>query len=224
VILRKFSDYETLSREAANMVADQIRANPASVLGLAAGKTPIGTYNELVRLHRESRLDFSRVVFFNLDEYWGLPESDPQSFGWFLNHHLIRHIHLPSGNIHFLNGIAAESSCETFETAIREAGGIDLQILGIGRNGHIGFNEPDSPFDSRTRPVVLAHEGPPGTPRTAVTMGIATILDARRILLLAAGDKAGILRKALEGPVTETVPASVLQRHADVTVLHTCDL
>ena len=224
MIVRRLGDYDTLSREAARLIADQIRAKPTFVLGLAAGKTPIGTYKELVRLHLEEGLDVSGVVFFNLDEYEGLPESHPQGFAWFLHHHLIGQIGFFKKNPHFLTGIAAKASAITFEGAIREAGGIDLQILGIGRNGHIGFNEPGSSFESRTRVVTLAHEGPPGTPPTAVTMGIATILDSRRILLLAAGDKADILRKAIEGPMTEDLPASALQQHPDVTILHNCEL
>jgi glucosamine-6-phosphate deaminase len=218
--LRIVRHYEALSRAAAFAVASEMRQNPEIVLGLAAGKTPLGTYHELVRMHREEALDFSRTVFFNLDEYGGADHA--HSFQDFLYRHLVHQINIPKSNVHFLSfpSVSAESYCESFERDIRNAGGIDFQILGIGRNGHIAFNEPGSAIDSRTRVVNLDAGGTPGAPTTAVTMGIGTILEARRILLLASGNqKAEVLARALTGPVTENIPASTLQRHDDVIVI-----
>lgn len=222
MIVRKLADYDALSLEAALIVARQIRTTPGTVLGLAAGKTPIGTYRELVRMHREEGLDFSRTVFFSLDEFQGLTPDHPQSFASFLHQHFLDHINTSKSNVHLLSGSATETDCEQYEGAIQDAGGIDLQILGIGLNGHIAFNEPGSSFDSRTRVVTLSHETAPGTPGTAVTMGIGTILLARHILLLAYGpDKAQVVDAALHGPQTESLPASALQRHPNLTVLVT---
>jgi len=223
MIIRRFADYQTLSSEAARTIAAQISAKPATILGLAAGKTPLGTYSELVRMHREDGLDFSRVAFFNLDEYEGLPADHPDSFTRFLKDNLLQHINATKSNVHLLrspSGSDVESYCHSIEELIRNAGGIDLQILGIGLNGHIAFNEPGSRFDSRTRVVTLAASDASNTLRKAITMGIATILDARRILLLSSGaSKSDMLATAIQGPVTEAVPASVLQRHPDVLVL-----
>jgi glucosamine-6-phosphate deaminase len=207
VVVRKVLDYEALSDNAARFIADCIREKPVLRLGLAAGNTPLGTYRELVRMHRDQGLDFSRVVFFNLDEY-----SDSQSFTDFLNRNLLDQIDVNRANVHLIKFPNSES----YEVEIRDSGGIDLQILGIGVNGHIAFNEPGSSFASRTRIVTVASDAQ----KTAITMGIATILESRRILLLASGEaKAEILAAALEGPVTEDLPASVLQRHPDVIVI-----
>jgi glucosamine-6-phosphate deaminase len=181
----------------------------------------LGVYRELVRLHREDSLDFSRVAVFNLDEYAGLDASDTRSFTSFLRKNFIDLINVRESNVHLLKfpDISVDAYCEDIEEVIRQAGGIDLQILGIGRNGHIAFNEPGSSFKSRTRVVKVAEPSAPEF-ATAITMGIATILDARRILLLASGPaKAEILAKAIEGPVTETLPASVVQLHGDVTIM-----
>jgi len=207
MVMRKVLDYQALSNAAAEFVAEHIREKPDLRLGLAAGNTPLGTYIELVRMHREQRLDMSRIVVFNLDEY-----ADSLTFTDFLNKNLLAKINIDPANVHLIR--FPES--ERYEQEIRAAGGIDLQILGIGRNGHIAFNEPGSRFDSRTRIVTVAAE----VPKTAITMGIGTIMESRRILLLASGEaKAGVLAAALEGPVTEELPASVLQRHPDVTVI-----
>jgi glucosamine-6-phosphate deaminase len=216
-----FPSYEDLSRSAAQFIADAIRQKPDLILGLAAGNTPLGVYRELVRMHRDGSLDFSRVAVFNLDEYAGLDASDTRSFTSFLRKNFIDLINVSESNVHLLKfpDMSVDVYCEDVEEAIRQAGGIDLQILGIGRNGHIAFNEPGSSFKSRTRVVKVAEPSAPEF-ATAITMGIATILDARRILLLASGPvKAEILAKAIEGPVTETLPASVLQLHADVTFM-----
>jgi glucosamine-6-phosphate deaminase len=216
-------DYESLSQKAASLVADAIRGKTDLVLGLAAGNTPAGTYRELVRMHREAGLDFSRVVCFNLDEYGEIDPTDPRSFTAFLHENLLDRINVNSSNVHLLtfpSEAAATTYCQAIEDDIRRVGGIDLQILGIGRNGHIAFNEPGSTFYSRTRIVNLLAPETPDTPRTAVTLGIATILESRRLLLLCAGEqKAEILAKALHGPIDEGVPASVLQRHPEVTVI-----
>jgi glucosamine-6-phosphate deaminase len=221
VIVRGFADYPSLSFSAAQLVAELIRSKPHAVIGLAAGNTPVGTYQELVRRHREENLDFSGLTLFTLDEYEGLDETHPQSFARFFRERLLDHINVPARNVHLLS----EDTFPAYEQSIKDAGGIDLQILGIGKNGHIAFNEPGSSFASRTRRVTLAHQGAPGTPLTAITMGVETILEARRVLLLSAGpEKTAILAAAVHGPITESVPASVLQRHREVTVLYSSEL
>jgi len=215
-------DYATLSRHAAKIIADELRRKPDLVLGLAAGNTPLGTYQELVRMHREEDLDFSRTTVFNLDEYGGLDRTSAQSFHDFLHLNFVNLIHIPKSNVHFLSypSLSVDSYCEQFERKIREAGGIDLQILGIGQNGHIAFNEPGSSIASRTRVVTLEPGNDTRSLNTAITMGVATILESRRILLLASGrQKAEVIANALEGPVTEEIPASFLQEHRDVVVI-----
>lgn len=219
--------YESLSQTAARIIASEIRNKDRLVLGLAAGRTPAGTYRELVRMHREEGLDFSDVVFFSLDEYCGLAPEDPQSFAFFLNQNLLKPISARRSQVHLVNPeeFAINSHyCENFEKGIRDAGGVDLQILGIGRNGHIAFNEPGSRFDSRTRLVTLASPPANTSATQAITMGVATILESRKILLLSSGeDKARILAQAIDNPVSEAVPASALQFHSDVTVIADAD-
>jgi|SRR5579859_3875566 len=226
-------DLEEVGREAARMVASAVRRNPAVRLGLATGSTTVGMYQELVRLHRQEALDFSRVLTFNLDEYLGLSADHPQSFAYFMRQHFFSHVNVPPANIHIPDGSIKgdyRQYCAAYEQSIREAGGIDLQILGIGRNGHIGFNEPTSSLGSRTRLKVLTQETiednhkffAPGEeiPQCAITMGIGTILQARRILLLASGaSKATAISNAIEGPVTASVTASALQLHPEVTFI-----
>jgi glucosamine-6-phosphate deaminase len=213
MVVQVFPNYEALSQGAAQFVTEAIHAKPNLVLGLAAGNTPLGTYRELVRLHQDGAVDFSRVVFFSLDEYIGLDASDPRSFTSFLRQNLLDHIDAVPGNVRLI-----KPSMDV-EESIRDAGGIDLQILGIGRNGHIAFNEPGSRLDSRTRVVQLA-EPAPDFAKTAITMGIATILESRQILLLASGaSKAEILSQAISGPVSDALPASALQLHANVTLM-----
>jgi glucosamine-6-phosphate deaminase len=227
------SNDDELGREAARIVANSVRRNPFLRLGLATGSTTLAMYKELARLHRHDSLDFSRVVTFNLDEYFGLPSSHPQSFGYFMREHFFSHVNLAKSNIHIPDGAITgdyDHYCRSYEQAIRDAGGIDLQVLGIGRNGHIGFNEPTSSLGSRTRLKVLTKEtiednrkffGPgEEVPQCAITMGIGTILEAKRILLLASGSsKASAIAQAIEGPVTASVTASALQHHPDVTFL-----
>jgi len=224
---------EEVGREAARVVANAARRNPALRLGLATGNTPLVMYQELIRLHREEKLDFSRVVTFNLDEYLGLPPSHPQSFHYFMQQNFFAHVNIPPGNIHIPDGSIKgnyHEYCASYEEAIRSAGGIDLQILGIGRNGHIGFNEPTSSLGSRTRLKVLSKEtiednrkffaAEEEIPQCAITMGIGTILDAKRILLLANGAaKAAAIAKAIEGPLSAAVTASALQLHGEVTFI-----
>lgn len=224
--------FDEMSRLAADMIRRQLMRKPNSVLGLATGSTPLGTYRELVRLHREQGLDFSQATTFNLDEYLGLPPSHPQSYRHFMDEHLFRHINLPSGNIHVPYGHAESvlEFCDWYEEQIRQCGGIDLQILGIGGDGHIAFNEPGSSLGSRTRLKTLTEktvqdnarffDNPEQVPRFAITMGVGTILEARRIVLLANGEaKADIIAQAIEGPVTCQVTATALQLHRDVIVI-----
>src|SRR5467141_1990675 len=224
---------EELGREAARVVGNAVRKNPALRLGLATGNTMLGMYRELVRLHHEERLDFSRVVTFNLDEYLGLPANHPQSFHHFMHQNFFAHVNVTPGNIHIPDGSIKgeyQQYCASYEEAIRKAGGIDLQVLGIGRDGHVGFNEPTSSLASRTRIKTLTlatiednrrvfAEGE-RVPECAITMGIGTILEAREILLLGAGPaKREAVARAVEGPVTASVTASALQLHPQVTVL-----
>ncbi len=231
VVVKK--NYEEVSREAAGIVAAAVRSKPDMVLGLATGSTPLGLYKELVALHQAGNLDFSRATSFNLDEYLGLPQSHPQSFYHFMHEHLFSKINLPAQRIHIPDGTITThyaEYCEGYEQAIQAAGGIDLQILGIGRNGHIGFNEPTSSLASRTRLKALSRETTEDNrgvfssdsemPKCAITMGIGTILDTRRVLLLASGrSKAAAVAKAVEGPITSSVSASALQMHPDVTFI-----
>jgi glucosamine-6-phosphate deaminase len=227
------SNAEEVGRAAARIIANAVRRNPAVRLGLATGGTMIGMYKELVRFHHAESLDFSRVVTFNLDEYLGLAPNHPESFRYFMQQHLFSQVNLQPQNIHVPDGSIKgryQEYCASYEQAIRDAGGIDLQILGIGRNGHIGFNEPTSSLGSRTRLKVITKGtvednrkffGPAEqVPECSITMGIGTILDARRVLLLATGAaKAASIAEAIEGPVTASVPASALQWHPDVTFI-----
>lgn len=231
VVLKE--DYEEVSREAARIVASAVRSNPEIVLGLATGNTPLGLYNELIDLYRAGTLDFSRASSFNLDEYLGLPHSHPQSYHTFMHQNFFSNVNLAPQNIHIPDGTVSrdyEAYCASYEASIKAAGGIDLQILGIGRNGHIGFNEPTSSLASRTRLKALSREtvednrhlfaNKSEMPKCAITMGIGTILDSRRILLLASGrSKAAAVAKAIEGPITSSVSASALQMHPDVTFI-----
>jgi glucosamine-6-phosphate deaminase len=215
---------------AAQLVAEQLRAKPDTVLGLPTGDSPRTLYDELIRMHREEQLDFSRVTTFNLDEYLGLPADHPCSFHRFMHRHLFAHINARPERLHLPDGMAAEPAAHAaaYEQAIRDAGGIDLQILGIGANGHVGFNEPGTAFDSRTGVRWLAAQtrldnarffdgDRRQVPQHALSMGLGTIMEARRCLLLAAGEhKAAAVAAAVKGPVTSAVPASILQDHRDV--------
>ena len=226
-------DYEEVSREGARILAGAIRANPKIVLGLATGSTSLGLYKALIAFHDDGDLDFSGIKSFNLDEYLGLPPSHPQSFHHFMAHNFFSHVNVPRDHIHIPDGTITgdyDEYCARYERSIKAAGGIDLQILGIGRNGHIGFNEPTSSLASRTRLKALSREtiednrhffaGTEQMPKCAITMGIGTILESRRVLLLASGrSKAAAVAKAIEGPITSSVSASALQMHPDVTFI-----
>ncbi len=224
----------TTQDEAADLVATEIltalRGKPDLVLGLATGSTPIGVYERLVRAHRDQGADFSRVVTFNLDEYIGLGPDHPQSYRAFMARHLFDGISIPRSQVHFppVEGRDLTAACAEYEAAIVAAGGIDIQVLGIGSNGHIGFNEPTSSLASRTRVKTLTDKtladnarfyGPGETqPQLATTMGIGTILAARRVLLQSFGQKkAQAVHAAIEGPISSFWPASALQLHPDVT-------
>lgn len=223
---------DQMSSLAADIIAQQLLRRPNSVLGLATGSTPIGLYNELIRRHREKGLDFSQVTTFNLDEYLSLPPSHPQSYRYFMDEHLFKHINIPPGNIHVPYGHAESvlEFCDWYEEQIKRVGGIDIQILGIGADGHIAFNEPGSSLGSRTRLKTLTLQtiqdnarffsSMDEVPRFAITMGVGTILEARKIILLANGiKKAEIVAEAIEGPITSQVSASALQLHRDVIVI-----
>lgn len=229
-----FADYPKLSREVAAHIAELVHAKPDAVLGLATGSTPIGVYDELIRLHKEEALDFSRVRAFNLDEYFPLDAGGPQSYARFMREHLFGHINIKPGNCFIPFGEPrsreqVEADCAAYEASIAQAGGLDLQLLGIGRTGHIGFNEPGSALDSRTRLVVLDHLtradaaadffGLENVPVRAITMGIATILEAREVVLMASGAaKAPVVAEALEGKITSKMPASFLREHPNLSV------
>lgn len=225
-------DYAQMSRTAAQIVAEVLNTKPNAVLGMATGSTPLGLYQELVRLHQEEQLDFTRVTTFNLDEYVGLRVDHPQSYHYFMHEHFFRHVNIPRQNINIPSGTTSNYSafCEWYEQRIRDCGGIDLQILGIGSDGHIAFNEPTSSLRSRTRLKTLSKqtiddnarffERREDVPVYAITMGVGTILDARKLVLVASGvGKARAVAQAVEGPLTSMVTASALQMHADATVI-----
>jgi len=225
------SDYDAMSKAAAAVAADLVRSKPDAVLGLATGSSPLGLYAELVRMHREDGLDFSRVRTFNLDEYVGLPPEHEQSYRRFMDTHLFDHIDIPKRNTHVPSGTASDyaAHCAEYEQRIRDAGGIDLQVLGIGSDGHVGFNEPGDSLAGRTHVVTLTEqtvddnarffERREDVPRFACTMGVGTILEARKCLLVANGkSKAEPVAAALEGAVTCMCTASALQLHPDVAV------
>lgn len=225
-------NYKEMSSLGADIVARVIRNKPRAVIGLATGNTPLGLYRELIRMHKDEGLSFSQVVTFNLDEYVGLREEHPQSYHCFINQNLLDHIDIRKENIHLLDGMAEdiELACAEYEKKIEEAGGIDLQILGIGSNGHIAFNEPGSSLGSRTRVKTLSEETvrdnarffpwPEDVPRYAITMGIGTIMETRELILLANGEeKAGAVAMMIEGPITAMVPATVVQLHQKTTVI-----
>lgn len=219
--------YEDVSRTAARVVARTMNRKPNAVLGLATGSTPLGLYRELIRMHRDEGLDFSQVTTFNLDEYVGLPKGHPQSYHYFMHENLFHHINVPKQNIHIPSGTTEnyEAFCAWYEQRIVELGGIDLQVLGIGSDGHIAFNEPSSSLGSRTRIKTLAkptiddnarffEDDPSKVPIYAITMGVGTIMEAKSCLMLANGEKkADAVAAAVEGPVTSMCTASALQLH-----------
>lgn len=230
----KTADYNEMSRKAANIIAAQMILKPNSVLGLATGSSPIGTYKELVMMNEAGDIDFSDITTVNLDEYRGLPRDNDQSYYYFMNDNLFNHVNIDKARTHVPNGMVedAEKECGNYEALIKEVGGVDLQLLGLGHNGHIGFNEPAGEFDKVTHCVDLQEStieankrffaSIDDVPRQAYTMGIGTIMSAKKILVVVSGaDKAEIVKKAFTGPVTPSVPASILQMHPDVTVI--CD-
>jgi len=230
--IKTFKTADALARALARDVARALAWDPAIVIGLPTGRTPIPLYRELVKLHRSGRADFRAATTFNLDEFLGLDARDPRSYRAFMERHLFAHVNISRRRMHFLNGTARDvaGECERYEHAIRRAGGIDLQILGLGTNGHIGFNEPARGLVARTHCTRLQ----PGTrranaalfggragsvPREALSMGMATILQAVRIVLVATGaTKARCVERMLVGPVTSRLPASFLQLHARTEV------
>ena len=217
----------------AESLAAAVRANPALVLGLATGRTPIPLYRQLVAMHARGRIDLSAVTTFNLDEFWGLPPDHPGSYHAYMERHLFGHVRIARSRINFLDGMApdAEAECARYERAIAEAGGIDVQILGIGANGHIGFNEPATVLHARAHRVRLKQQTRRANatffgndaalvPEEALSMGMATILHARRIILIATGrGKGRAVERTIAGPLTTRVPASFLQVHANVEVV-----
>ena len=225
-------DCREASLIAAGIIGRVIREKPRPVLGLATGHSPLQVYADLIRLHREGNLDFNRVTTFNLDEYVGLPPGHPGSFHSFMNRHFFDHVDIPPENIHIPDGMAPDipASCFAYEDSIRAAGGIDIQLLGIGTDGHIGFNEPSSSLASRTRIKTLTEGtrrdnagsfgGADRVPLHCITMGIGTIMDSRTCLLLAFGKKkAAAVAASCEGPITAMVPASILQLHPRAIIM-----
>ena len=225
-------DYDEMSRISAEIVSGEIRKKANLTLGLASGDTPVGTYKELVKLHAQGGLNLSKITTFNLDEYVGLAPTHVNSYYYFMNEYLFNHININPAKMYVPQGNTDDPDifCEWYEKKIKEAGGIDLQILGIGRDGHIAFNEPGSSFASRTRVVALCKETIEDNarffdtiedvPRVAITMGVGTILEARKILLIANGKKkAKVCAEFIEGPVTPMLTASALQLHDHTTVV-----
>lgn len=232
MIIYKAKDYQDMSRKAANIISAQIIMKPDCVLGLATGSTPVGTYRQLVQWYRKGDLDFSQVTSVNLDEYKGLGPEHPQSYRFFMNTNLFDNVNIDKFHTFIPNGLEEdpEKACQEYNAIIAGSGGIDLQLLGLGNNGHIGFNEPGAAFERETHCVNLtpstieankrffANEAE--VPRQAYTMGIKNIMQARKILLIVSGkSKAKALKEALYGPITPQLPASVLQLHGDVTVV-----
>ncbi len=228
----KATDYKDMSRKAANIISAQIIMKPDSVLGLATGSTPIGLYEQLVEWYNKGDLDFSKISTVNLDEYKGLNRENDQSYYYFMHDHLFNHVNIRPECTNVPNGMEpdSEKECKRYEALIDSLGGADLQLLGLGHNGHIGFNEPAPVFEKATHCVDLTEStieankrffaSADEVPKQAYTMGIGTIMKAKKILVVVSGeDKAEIVAKAFSGDVTPEVPASILQMHQDVTVV-----
>lgn len=223
--------YEKLSALAADIIGAQVLLKPDCVLGLATGSSPLGTYANLVKRCEEGLLDFSRVRTVNLDEYCGLKGDDPQSYRYFMDTNLFNKVNVDKKNTHLPDGSAADMDAESkrYEALVESLGWPDLQLLGIGQNGHIGFNEPEDTFPTTVHTVKLTEstikansrlfDKPEDVPTHAITMGIGAIMKAKRVLLIAGADKAEIVERAFHGPVTPQVPASILQLHRDATVI-----
>jgi len=226
------SDYQSMSRKAANIISAQVILNPNSVLGLATGSTPVGVYKQLIEWYKKDDIDFSKVHSVNLDEYVGLSPEHDQSYHYYMKDNFFSHVNIKPENTNVPNGLAddIDAECVRYDKLITNLGGIDLQLLGIGNTGHIGFNEPNEDFDKMTHKVKLTQktidanarffDSVDDVPKYAVTMGIKAIMQAKKILLVANGEgKADILYRSLFGPITPVVPASILQLHPNVTVV-----
>lgn len=225
-------NYHDMSRKAANIISAQVILYPRSILGLATGSTPIGIYKQLIDWYNKGDVDFSEVKTVNLDEYCDLAPDNDQSYHYYMNTNFFSHVNVKEENIHIPNGLAKdfEKECENYDNLISNLGGVDLQLLGLGNTGHIGFNEPNESFDKMTHRVALKEktiqdnsrffESIDDVPKFAVTMGIKAIMQAKKILLVVNGEKkSDILEKVIYGPVTPAVPASILQLHPNVTVI-----
>lgn len=227
-------DYEELSKKAAKMVASVMTLKPNCILGLATGSTPVGTYQELIRLNEAGEIDFSKVTTYNLDEYYPISPENDQSYRYFMNNNLFNHVNIDKANTHVPNGMAedAEAECRAYEEMVAATGGVDLQILGVGQNGHIGFNEPDANLIAPTHLTGLTEstisanarffDSADDVPRQALTMGMTTIMRAKKIMVLANGKaKHAVVRAMLTDEITTEIPATLLKVHNDVVLL--CD-
>lgn len=232
IVVHVAENQEAFNKDCATNIMEQINQKPDSVVCFATGSTPIGVYKELVSLYKSGRVDFGMVTSFNLDEYYPIRKDNPQSYYSYMEEHLFKHVNIKKSRVHIPNGEAEDADIESaeYENKIKLAGPIDYQIMGIGTNGHIGFNEPDSKFPGKTHLVTLKEstiqansrffDSPDDMPKTAITMGIKTIMSAKKILLMAIGrGKAAILKEALFKDITPSVPASVLQLHTNVMVV-----
>lgn len=225
-------DYQAMSKKAALLVASQVNLKPDSVLGLATGETPLGLYQELIEMYRAGEIDFSEVKTFNLDEYYRLPHDNPRSYHYYMQDNLFKNINIKSENTHIPDGMAGDvyRECSDYEEKIKRCAGIDLQVLGIGANGHVGFNEPGECLNVNTDLVELTEEtikansrffdSSEEVPRKAISAGMATILKARRIILLASGEsKAEAIQDTVSGYVSTQTPSSFLQTHPETTLI-----
>ncbi len=232
MIIYKAKNYSDMSRKAANIISAQIIMKPNCVLGLATGSSPMGTYQQLIDWYKKDDLDFAKVTTINLDEYKGLAPNNTQSYRYFMDTNLFNHINIDKNRTFVPDGLESDSekACNDYDRIISCSGGIDLQLLGLGHNGHIGFNEPGTAFEKGTHCVDLTEttitankrffSSEKEVPRQAYTMGIKSIMQARKILVIVSGeDKAPILKEVLQGPITPSVPASILQLHNDVTIV-----
>lgn len=232
MIIYRTKDYAQMSKVAANIIAAQITLKPDCTLGLATGSSPEGTYQELIKKYENGDLDFSSVTTINLDEYKGLSPDNDQSYRFFMNKNLFNHVNINKENTHVPNGLEEDSdkACSDYEKLLEEAGGIDLQLLGLGPNGHIGFNEPGESFKASTHCIDLTDStieankrffpSIDDVPRQAYTMGIRGIMQAKKIVVVVSGEgKADALNKAVNGPITPALPASILQLHKDVIII-----
>lgn len=232
MIICRAKDYNDLSRKAANLISAQVLMKPDCVLGLATGSSPVGTYKQLIEWYERGDLDFSKVTSINLDEYKGLSGDNDQSYRYFMNTNLFNHVNIDKSRTFVPNGLEpdADKACKEYNDIIAREGGIDLQLLGLGHNGHIGFNEPCDVFEKETHCVDLTEStiaantrffaSEADVPRQAYTMGIGNIMQAKKIVVVVSGaDKAKILKAVVTGPVTPQVPASILQLHKDVVIV-----